>query len=692
MPRNEAAVLSRVFARVARRTWTAQLLQAGTVAVALVGVAGLAARSAAVMPAAFALAGMAAAAIVWRGRAVRTPAGSARLIEAARPEYRNVVITAQELLVHEDRASEWMRARVLRDAAARAQTARPSEVVPLARRFWVFAASLFACAIVIAGFNRAVAGAIRDAASTLGVSQATSPKEMEIVAVIQPPPYTGLQPSEATNPERLSALAGSVVRLTVTGPAEKWRVRFGTQPVHLSQLGGKTLAQLVLSESGYFAIEPEGGAGEAGRRLLPVSVSQDRAPSIRIDVPARDLLLPDAKSGVPVAASASDDFGLQSLELRYTKVSGSGEQFEFNEGSLPLAVTRETDRAWKARAQIALASLTLEPGDSLVYRAVARDRRPGDAGLATSDTYFIEIAGPGQAALEGIGLPAEHERYALSQQMIVLKIQRLRARERAMTRAAREEATAAIAAEQRAVRANFIFLMGGQVEDEEVEAEQSHEIQEGRLQNTARRDISTAIGHMSRAEQGLVAVSTGIALPSAKAAVDALQRAFGRNRYILRALPVRSRVDPSRRLTGELAAASDWQRELQPGRRVDREARETREARALLAPMIDLAGGIRAGRAVDARGVTALAEQALSIDAGDPVWQQTAQRLMAVRDAIAAARPASEVTARLNEALAPVIAKAQKGARQSATAGTLAPSALFSAWAAWENEARNHVK
>ena len=115
--------------------------------------------------------------------------------------------------------------------------------------------------------------------------------------------------------------------------------------------------------------------------------------------------------------------------------------------------------------------------------------------------------------------------------MIVLKIERLRAREAVMPAATARRARS-VSAEQRAVRANFIFLMGGHVEEEE--ADQSHEIQEGRLENRARRDISAAVRHMTVAERGLAAFSTA-ALPPAKAAVEALQRAFGHSRYILRA-------------------------------------------------------------------------------------------------------------------------------------------------------------
>ena len=58
-----------------------------------------------------------------------------------------------------------------------------------------------------------------------------------------------------------------------------------------------------------------------------------------------------------------------------------------------------------------------------------------------------------------------------------------------MAREAAVEQAGLIAAEQRSVRANFIFLLGGDVEDEEEEAAQSTEISEGRLTNTARREI-----------------------------------------------------------------------------------------------------------------------------------------------------------------------------------------------------------
>ena len=510
----------------------------------------------------------------------------------------------------------------------------------------------------------------------------SAPEAFTVIARIEPPAYTGLAAHDVTNPDRIEAVEGTVLRVTVR-PAGDWRIRFGAAAMESTRSATEMSARTVLSESSYLAIDASPGAKTAARKLIAVSVTPDRAPVVRIERPGKDLVFPNARASVPVSAAANDDFGLQSLELRYTKVSGSGEQFEFQEGTLPLAVTTENGRSWKAQAEIALSPLELDPGDVVVYRAVARDRRTGDEGLATSDTYFIEIAAPGQVALEGFALPPDRERYALSQQMILLKLQRLQAREAGLPRPRLEEETGNIAAEQRAVRANFVFLMGGTVEDEEVEAQQSHEIQEGRLENTARKEHSTAIQYMTRVEQARAAVSTGQAIPPARAAVDALQRAFGRNRYILRMLSARSRIDPSRRLSGELSDAFDWPRDVEAAS-LDR---ETREARALLAQLVEVAGAIADGRALDLTALAALPERALAIGPAADDWQQTSRRLAALRDAVSAHAPAKDQLAILDDVLPAVIRRAGKGARAIPETGVGSPGALLGSWAAREPRA-----
>ena len=103
-------------------------------------------------------------------------------------------------------------------------------------------------------------------------------------------------------------------------------------------------------------------------------------------------------------------------------------------------------------------------------------------------------------------------------------------------------------------------MLGGEINDEEVEAEQSVELQAGRLQNRGQRDLRAATIAMSQAEKLLTGANTADALVAERAAVTALQRAFSRDRYILRALATRSQLDPARRLTGSLTDATDWHR------------------------------------------------------------------------------------------------------------------------------------
>jgi hypothetical protein len=570
--------------------------------------------------------------------------------------------------------------RVLADAGRMLAGVDAREVVPLRRRAATCAGAAALASAVILGVHERTAQVI---VSSIGQeARRAAAGGLAIVATLRPPPHITLPPVTLSQPDRLTAVEGTSVLLTFSGPVSPGQVRFGNQALELRRDAEAARTELTLRESGYFAIDVEGGS-----RLIPVTVTPDRAPAIKVDRPGRDLVVPTASRAIPVETHATDDFGLTELALRYTKVSGSGEQFEFVEGELPLAIERQNSLAWHGRGELALSRLGLEPGDSLVYRVVARDARRGDSGLATSDTFFVEVAGPGQVALEGFEMPPDRERYAISQQMIVLKIQRLRERERSLDREAVREQSGGIAVEQRTVRAHFVFLTGGHVEDEEEEAEQSHEIQEGRLENTTRREISRAIGHMTRAEQGLVAVDTATALAQAKLAVDALQRAFGRNRYILRTLPVRSRIDPSRRLSGRLDEASEWTRKLpDPARDLRSEA-----VRALLADMIAMRETLTSTEAASsAKTVGALMERALAIDPADPTWHQISSRLAALRDAIASRAAREAIDARYADAVSPVVAEARRASIPAGPAG-IDPESSGRLRGAWAEELRKRA-
>ena len=387
-------------------------------------------RPASAMAGAFVIAIAVAICLMFRWRRQRTLPWVARHIETLRPHSRNLVITAEELHRHPQRASSWMSAMVMERASHVVHDLRPADVAP-SRQAVIAAmiATTLAVAALVAPPVDQVARSVASVARSAG-NQSAGGGAARIVVTVRPPAYAQAEGKTSTDPERLDVLQGSRLIFAMEGNGSR-RVRFGAKPLGVLSAGGGTL-EMSARESGYFAIEPTDGDG---RRLIVLSVTPDHIPSVRVEHPARDLLLADAGRSIAVTVSATDDLGLGSLELRYMKMSGAGEQFHFNEGTIPLRLEPRSSREWRAQTEIALPGLQLAPGDAVVYRAVATDRRPGEEGLGASETFLIEIQGPGQASVEGVDLPPGEDRYAFSQQMIVRKIERLRTREQAGVKA-----------------------------------------------------------------------------------------------------------------------------------------------------------------------------------------------------------------------------------------------------------------
>jgi hypothetical protein len=609
------------------------------------------------------------AGVLRRWRRDSTARSAAVALERADTSLRNLAVTAVQLLESPETIRPYMRERVYREASARTSAIDLRRAVPLAREAAVLVAVVAAALVLTLVRVPAVATAPSSASSSsesAGAPAAAS--ATDLIVELTPPAYTGRTASRLVNPASLEVLGGTEAAIRAPGgSAARIRVNGSELPVRADGT-----ARVTLTDSGYVSVE----SGPM-QRLLPPTVTPDAAPIVRVTAPAKDLRVSSNAATIPIAASADDDLGLASFELRYTVVSGSGEQFTFTEGTLPASVQRGSDRSWQLATTLALSALKLEPGDALIYRAVAADRRPAGTGTAASDTFFIEIAGPGDVPLEGVEMPPERERYAMSQAMIVLKLERLQGRENSLTSGALAEEAGNIAAEQRAVRANFIFLLGGEVEDEEVEAEHSHEISEGRFANQARKDIVAATVLMTHVEKALAAVSTREALPPARAALKALQRAFGNSRYLLRALPSRVRLDPARRLTGDTSAATNWDRALAP----PSPDPLTESARAALAELLTISAAVGSDRGqtgvrpgADASAAAArqelgstlrdLGERILTASARAPDLRPAAADVAAARTAIAEGR-IEAARAALRRAAAPLVKRAQQGRIES---------------------------
>ncbi|HEX6313829.1 MAG TPA: hypothetical protein VFZ73_03185, partial [Gemmatimonadaceae bacterium] len=415
------------------------------------------------------------------------------------------------------------------------------------------------------------------------VPSSSTPSMHRVTVTVTPPAYSGLPRTTLVDPAEIEALANSRIDVRAEGRASTIRMETLEGVQALRAMNGQFNGDLTARTTGFIALEPRDSTGAAGpRRMIGLRVNNDRPPRVTLTAPGRDLFFSNVPGTIDVAVTADDDLALQSLQLRYTTVAGSGEQFTFAERDVPLTVRRSSPRSWTASGTWSLQQLQLAPGDLLVYRAIARDGRPG-APAVESESYVIEVVTPGAIAAEGFAADDQRDRYAASQQMVILKTERLIARRNTSPADSVAEEARMIAAEQRQVRAEFVFMMGGEVEDvageasgtlevdETAEAEAEGDILAGRLQNRGRIEMLRAIRAMSRAATALTDVSLDQALRDERTALDNLMRAFSRSRFILRALTQRERIDLERRLSGSLrltAGLSSPAAEAMPDERV----------------------------------------------------------------------------------------------------------------------------
>ena len=578
---------------------------------------------AAISPVAGAL--IAAAVAVWRWRTT-SRASIVRVLERAHPDSRNLFVTADELARGTLAAKPLPRARVFADAAASAQRLDLRTAFPTARVVRVALLAVLAWSAVETSplwrgqLSRAGTGIVTRSLSPAG---ATARTHLQMSVAIQPPAYTGLEETRAVDPEQLQAVEGSALVLSIDASAARVSVEHDGRTHTLARgADGRFADRLQVTKTGYLLVIAEDGP----RRMMPVVVSPDALPAVRLTAPGRDLVYSGGNPRIAFDAHATDDFGLRALALRYTKVTGSGENFEFQEGEIPLTVKPSGARDWTGSASRSLAELNLKDGDLLVYRAVAADARPGD-GSAASDAFFIEISKLGVAAGDAFTLPEEESKYALSQQMLIVKTERLHQRRASLQPDALTDQALNLAVEQRMIRAEFVFMLGGEVDNEEVEAEQSVELQAGRLQNRGQRDLRAATIAMSQAQKLLTAANTAGALIAERAAVTALQRAFSRDRYILRALATRSQLDPARRLTGNLADAPGWRR-VPPDVPANRRAALLQDILRGIAELIDITStGPFPPRALVVAG------ESIRIDPSSALLRQTATELQRAAEA-----------------------------------------------------------
>jgi hypothetical protein len=491
----------------------------------------------------------------WRWGWWRNRSAIALHVERRAGNTHNLLVTAAEL---SGESSSYVRDAVRKRASQIAERVDVPALFP-----WRRTAIAFALGIgVLIGVRARPAGL--PALIEQGEPSGGVPSVNRVTVTVTPPAYSGLPRTTLVDPSEVQALANSRIEVRAEARASTIRLETLEGVQALRGANGQFSGDLTAQSTGLIALEPRDSTGRTGvRRLIGLRIDADRAPRVTLTAPGRDLFFSNVPGTIDVAVTADDDLALQSVQLRYTAVSGSGERFTFVERDVPLTVNRSSPRSWTARGTWPLQPLALAPGDLVVYRAIARDGRPG-APPVESESYVIEVVTPGAIAAEGFAADDQRDRYAASQQMVILKTERLIARRTSLSADSIAEEARMIAAEQRQVRAEFVFMMGGEVEDlaeetsgtlevnETAEAEAEGDVLAGRLQNRGRIEMLRAIRAMSRASTALTDVSLDQALRDERTALDNLMRAFSRSRFILRALTQRERIDLERRLSGTL--------------------------------------------------------------------------------------------------------------------------------------------
>jgi len=654
------AFLARVHRRLVLKT-AIQGATAGSALAIILAIAGWPSRGATALTLAFFGAAVIAGVIAGLALTANRRRRVADVVERRAPASRNLIVTASELFGTE--TSGYVPELVLSRAARFVDQLDPAALVPT-RRSAVAAGALFATWLLV------VSRALLPASVSLRGEPADSPTSPPalhgIDVTVTPPAYAGRAVTTIHDPSRITALAGSTLSVAVRANGERVTVETLSSLDSLTKQGSAFTRQIVATTDGFIAIQARRGDRVSERRLIGLTVLPDSLPHVRVATPGRDQRFPDARREIAVAIEASDDIGLASLAMRYTKVSGSGERFTFVDGEIPLTITRRDDHAWIARGVLPLDSLELGPGDMVVYRAIAADHR-SSGGTAESDSYIAEITAPGGVAAPGFAADFEQERYAVSQQMVIVKTERLIARRASMPPADFADESQQLAAEQRKVRAEFVFMLGGELADapdvaasmtdinEEEEAGRESDILAGHEANAGHVALIRGIRAMSRAAASLGTADPTTALPHERAALTQLERAFSHSRILLRALATRERLDPSRRLTGSLADATGNVRPL---------AEPTRDVasvtlRRVLSDASALAGKRDHGSSDAARAST-LAEQALRVDPSSPALQDVSAQLSAAAAAMSAHRP-DETTVALDRATNAIVRLLRRG-------------------------------
>ena len=271
-----------------------------------------------------------------------------------------------ELVFRTDSAAEWVRMPMARDSVDGSFTSR---VFDLTKRTEYYVD----------------ANGIRSPTYALRVTDLPAMSTMAID--LRYPAYTGLPAEHIKDGGDVAAVVGTNVTIhaTITKPVRGGTLSFdnGAKVPFTVGADGRLAASFPVKTTGFYRVDlvAADGANVPGAVQYAVEALPDRPPTVRIEEPGRDTKVSSVEE-VTIAAAASDDYGVESLQLRY-RVNGGEEK--------TIALTdsgKHKSTEPRAAHTFYLEELKLTPGDLITYHAVAKDGA-GNAGV--SDVYFLEV-------------------------------------------------------------------------------------------------------------------------------------------------------------------------------------------------------------------------------------------------------------------------------------------------------------
>jgi hypothetical protein len=369
---------------------------------------------------------------------------------------------------------------------------------------------------------------------------------LSVTARVEPPAYTGW-PTVVAQPPRVQGLRHSVVHLEVHTTAEglEWAEKGGPAQTLVPSLGKAQLTFPLDRSRSLRILAKEGGPVV----LLELEPTVDEAPRVTLEAPEADRTYRGRPEPVLLRASATDDVAVTRLGFRWTLAEGQGEGMRFRNGALSGRLTL-TGATAQAEAELEPLALGMKAGNTLVVWAEATDGNTLDGpGLGRSDVRILRweeavVDFSGTASAARLPPPASQ----LSERELLARTERL-VRSR-LPPAARRARSADLAEAQGHLRESFGFFLqaeshsGQQLDVDEAEVSQSGDA-------LARRWLAQAVSEMWAAEAELAVGNPNGALAPERAAVKALDAAFGNARLALRPLkPPDKPVDNRRRLSG----------------------------------------------------------------------------------------------------------------------------------------------